>query len=54
MDLNRMYSLVSTFGPTVVREVLELTKISNSQVVTDLFNDMNMSRHAECAEYLFS
>jgi hypothetical protein len=53
MDLNKMYSLVAVFGPTVVREVLELTKITNSQVVTDLFNDMNMSRHAECAEYLF-
>ena len=54
MDLNKMYSLVVVFSPAVVREVLELTKITNSQVVTDIFNDMNMSNHAECAEYLFS
>jgi|688.fasta_scaffold01094_85 hypothetical protein len=54
MDLNKMYCLVAVFGSTVVREVLELTKISNPTVVTEVFNDMNMSRHAECAEYLFS
>lgn len=48
-----MYSLVVVFGPTVVREVLEVTKISNSNVVTDIFKDMNMDKHAECAEYMF-
>jgi len=54
MNLNRMYSLVTTFGSTVVREVLEVAKISNAQVATELFNDMSMPRHAECAEYMFS
>ena len=53
MDLNKMYCLVVSFGPTIVREVLELAKISNSKVVIELFKDMNMPQHAECAEYLF-
>ena len=53
MDLNKMYCLVAVFGATVVREVLELTKITNPKVVNELFKDMNMSKHAECAEYMF-
>lgn len=53
MDLNKMYCLVVSFGSIVVREVLELAKISNPQIATELFNDMSMPKHAECAECMF-
>ena len=44
---------ITLFGNVIVREVLDLIRISNVEVMYNTFKSMNMKRHADCIEFLF-
>ena len=49
-----IYEAIILFGNTTVREVMELARIGNVNIIYENLISMNMKRHAECMEFLFT
>ena len=48
-----IHEAITLFGNVTVREVMELVKIGDVNIIYDTFKSMNMERHADCVEFLF-
>lgn len=59
MDINRnnteqMYDILTVFGSTVVKEVLDMIRCCDIMVIRDTLVDMNMNNHVECIDALLN
>jgi hypothetical protein len=53
MNKIQMYDALTAFGRQVVYDVLELAACCDLNVAYESFQNLKMSRHAECIEYMF-
>ena len=51
-NIEQMYDILTMYGSVVVRDVLDMIRCCDINVIRETWDSMNMKRHVECVDEL--